>query len=149
MTGNGVREPSWCPVTSPFILELEDITTMIYCRPKLHIIMILRPPIDLENRLKVIFGYFLKNNAIMTVFRSRDLKNGLRRFILFLDVGIVYTLIIMEDFCKIIFFLLPFLDQKDQKGAFLKLECPFLVTFWPNVIDRHKICYVEIPKNLF
>ena len=107
-----------CPVTSLFILEVADIPTMIYFRPKLHRIMILRPAINLENRLKGIFGYFLKNNAIMTVFRSRDLKNGLRRFILFLDVGIVYTLIIMEDFFKIIFFLLLFLAKKTKKDNF-------------------------------
>ena len=118
MTGNGERDPSLCPVTSPFILEVADITTMIYFRPKLHQIMILRPAIDLENRLKVIFGYFLKNNSIMTVFRSRHIKNGLRRFILFLDVGIVYTLIILEDFFKIVFFLLLFFAQKVQKGHF-------------------------------
>ena len=99
-------------------MEVADIPTMIYFRPKLHLIMILRPAIDLENRLKVIFGYFLKNNAIMTVFRSRDLKNGLRRFILFLDVGIVYTLIILEDFFKIIFFLLLFFGQKTKKSHF-------------------------------
>ena len=120
MTRNGDRHPSLCPVTSLFILEVADITTMIYFRPKLHLIMILRPAIYLENRLKVIFGYFLKNNAIMTVFRSRDLKNGLRRFILVLDVGIVYTLIIMEDFFQNHIFFVAFFGQKDQKRQFLR-----------------------------
>ena len=107
-----------CPVTSPLILEVVDVPTMIYFRPKLHLIMILRPAIYLENRLKVIFGYFLKNNAIMTVFRSRDLKNGLRRFILVLDVGIVYTLIIMEDFFKILFFCCFFWPKRPKKAIF-------------------------------
>ena len=73
---------------------------------------------SLENRLKVIFGYFLKNNSIMTVFRSRHIKNGLRRFILFLDVGIVYTLIILEDFFKIVFFVVVFFCPKSPKRTF-------------------------------
>ena len=50
--------------------------------------------------------------------RSRDLKNGLRRFILLLDVGILYTLIIMEDFFKIIFFCCFFWPKRPKKAIF-------------------------------
>ena len=68
LIGNGDIDPNMCPVTSPLILEVVDVPTMIYFRPKLHLLMILRPAIYLENRLKVIFGYFLKNNGILTCF---------------------------------------------------------------------------------